>query len=407
MGTEPGSPSAKPSALFLSPEAPYPLTGGGALRSASLLQYLARTHHVDLLMFRQPGHAHPAASLPPGLVRRVFVMDLPSNGRSLAARTIRNGVRVARRVPPLVDRFSGFGGPISQALEGRRYDLGIVEHFWCAPYWEQLSKVCKRMVLDLHNIESVLHARCAEETGGRAALTQAVFAHRIFRDASLKLERRWLPRYSQILATSADDAGQVRAIAPGVRVTVYPNAIPLVPLPPGLDENAENAIVFSGNMEYHPNISAVRFFRRQVWPQLREQWPDLVWRLVGRNPIGVARYTSGDSRIQVIGPVVDAVAELGRARVAVVPILAGSGTRFKILEAWAAGLPVVSTTVGAEGLPARDGHNLLLADGGAAFAEAVTRLLKCSTLRQSLGSAGRLLLEKEFTWEAAWKKLDF
>jgi glycosyltransferase involved in cell wall biosynthesis len=104
---------------------------------------------------------------------------------------------------------------------------------------------------------------------------------------------------------------------------------------------------------------------------------------------------------------VDAVAELGRARVAVVPILAGSGTRFKILEAWAAGLPVVSTTVGAEGLPARDGHNLLLADGGAAFAEAVTRLLKCSTLRQSLGSAGRLLLEKEFTWEAAWKKLDF
>jgi glycosyltransferase involved in cell wall biosynthesis len=329
-------------------------------------------------------------------------MDLPSNGRSLAARAIRNGVRVARRVPPLVDRFSGFGGPISQALDGRRYDLGIVEHFWCAPYGEQLSKVCTRMVLDLHNVESVLHARCAQEPGRAAA-----FAHRVFHQASLQLERRWLPHYWQILATSAADAAQLRAIAPGVRITVYPNAIPLVPLPPALPENAENALVFSGNMEYHPNISAVRFFRSQVWPRLREQWPALLWRLVGRNPAAVARYTSGDPRIEVVGPVENAIAELARARVAVVPILAGSGTRFKILEAWAAGLPVVSTTIGAEGLPARDGHHLLLADGGAAFAEAVTRLLKCSSLRQSLGSAGRLLLEKEFTWDAAWKKLDF
>jgi len=404
LGTESGGPSApchpaRGSALFLSPEAPYPLAGGGALRSASLLHYLARTHHVDLLVFRQPGAPHPAESLPAGLVRRVFVMDLPSNGRSLAARAIRNSVRVARRVPPLVDRFSGFGGPISQALDGRRYDLGIVEHFWCAPYWEQLSKICTRMVLDLHNVESVLHARCAEAPGAPAA-----FAHRVFAEASLQLERSWLPRYSQILTTSAADAAQLRVIAPNVRITVYPNAIPLAPLPPALNENA---LVFSGNMEYHPNISAVRFFGGQVWPRLREQWPDLVWRLVGRNPAAVARYTSGDPRIQVVGPVENAVAELARARVAVAPILAGSGTRFKILEAWAAGLPVVSTTVGAEGLPALDGHNLLLADGAAAFAEAVTRLLKCSSLRQSLGSAGRLLLEKEFTWDAAWKKLDF
>src|SRR5450432_1022419 len=196
LGTESGGPSApchpaRGSALFLSPEAPYPLAGGGALRSASLLHYLARTHHVDLLVFRQPGAPHPAESLPAGLVRRVFVMDLPSNGRSLAARAIRNGVRVARRLPPLVDRYSGFGGPISQALEGRRYDLGLVEHFWCAPYWEQLSKVCTRMVLDLHNIESVLHARCADEPGAPAAFAHAAFAHRVFHRASLKLERYW------------------------------------------------------------------------------------------------------------------------------------------------------------------------------------------------------------------------
>src|SRR5205823_14751781 len=144
-----------------------------------------------------------------------------------------------------------------------------------------------------------------------------------------------------------------------------------------------------------------------IWPRLREQWPRLTWRLVGKNPEAVRQFTSDDPRIEVQGQVGNAIEELARARAAVVPLLTGSGTRLKILEAWAAGLPVVSTTVGAEGLPVSDGEHLLVADGGERFAEAVTRVLACSSLRQQLGSAGRLLLEKEFTWESAWKKLDF
>jgi glycosyltransferase involved in cell wall biosynthesis len=151
----------------------------------------------------------------------------------------------------------------------------------------------------------------------------------------------------------------------------------------------------------------VRFFRREVWPRLRDRWPNLVWRLVGKNPGAVRRYTAGDARIEVAGPVADAVREIARSRVAVVPLLTGSGTRLKILEAWAAGVPVVSTSVGAEGLPVEDGETALLADGAEAFAGAVTRLLTCMELRRKIGGAGRLLLEKEFTWETAWKKLDF
>ena len=135
-------------------------------------------------------------------------------------------------------------------------------------------------------------------------------------------------------------------------------------------------VVFSGNLEYHPNISAVRFFRRRVWPRLRARWPKLRWRLVGKNPRGVAAFTAGDARIEVTGPVPDAVPEIARAKVAVVPLLAGSGTRLKILEAWAAGVAVVSTSVGAEGLDARDGEHLLLADDAASFADAVDRLLR-------------------------------
>ena len=218
------------------------------------------------------------------------------------------------------------------------------------------------------------------------------------------MERAWLPRFSLVLTTSQADAALARGVAPQARVAVYPNALPPTPRPVAGDEEA---IVFSGNMEYHPNLTAVRFFSQEIWPRLRDRWPLLVWRLVGKNPAAVRRYTAGDPRIEIAGPVVDAVCEIAHSRVAVVPLLTGSGTRLKILEAWAAGLPVVSTTIGAEGLPVRDGETALLADGAEAFASAVTRLLTCPELRQKMGDAGRLLLEKEFTWETAWKKLDF
>ena len=395
-------PEIRRSAIVLAPEAPYPLAGGGALRTASLLHYLAQNHAVDLVVFRQPGAPHPAELLPGGLVRRVFVLDLPAHRGSLAARTLRNAVRLARQLPPLVDRFSGFGDAIARHLEGCRYDLGVVEHFWCAPYWRELTPLCRRTILNLHNIESELHQTCAGADGGAAG-----FAHSVFRWASLDLERDWLPRYSLILAASEKDAARARAIAPSAQVSVYPNAIPFTPLPSCAGPGEPQVVAFSGNLEYHPNLSAVRFFQSEVWPYLRRRFPDLVWRVIGKNPQVVKNFTCGDPRIQVTGPVDDAVRELARAQVAVAPLLSGSGTRLKIIEAWAAGLPVVSTTLGAEGLPARDGESLLVADTGPGFAAAVARLLVSPGLRRKLGARGRTLVEQQFTWEAAWKMLDF
>ena len=386
-------------ALLLAPEAPYPLSGGGSLRTASLVEYLGRHYALDLIVFRQPGAAEPGSLLPAGLVQRMTAIDLPATGCGRAARAVRNAVRLARGVPPLVDRFAGFDAQVERAVAGRSYAIGVIEHSWCAPYLERIAGACRRTVLDLHNVESVLHARCAQVEGGAVGL-----AHRIFGEASARFEAEWLPRFGEVLAPSAEDARSVALLAPGARVRVYPNAIPWTPVPP---KTEEQMIVFSGNLEYHPNLSAVRFFAREIWPTLRERWPHLVWRLVGKAPQSVEKLVPVDPRIQLSGPVEDAVAELARAQVAVVPLLAGSGTRFKILEAWAAALPVVSTSIGAEGLPARDGEHLLLADTAAAFADAVSRLLTCKNLRVSVGNSGRLLLEKEFTWVSAWASLDF
>ncbi len=387
-----------PRALFLVPEVPYPTYGGGALRSASLLEYLARRYPVDVIVFREPWASDPKPLFHPAARGEILVLNLPRHHYDPVSRALRNADRMARGVPPLVDRFSGFGGPISAFLRGRSYDVAVVEHFWCAPYLEQISPVSRKTVLDLHNIESVLHERCAATSSGGEAL-----AHHFFSRAARDLEARWLPRYNQILTASTDDERIARSAAPGVNVSVYPNAIPSVPRPTAVEREV---VAFSGNLEYHPNVAAVRYFRDEIWPGLRGKWPSLVWRLIGKNPSAVRREVNGDPRIELLGPVANAIEELAVAKVVVVPLLAGSGTRFKVLEAWAAARAVVSTTIGAEGLPARHGENLFLADGAGPFADAVSRLLASPDLRARLGETGRALLESEFTWEKAWQRLD-
>jgi glycosyltransferase involved in cell wall biosynthesis len=246
-------------------------------------------------------------------------------------------------------------------------------------------------VLDLHNIESELARTHALALHGPARWASQRFAG-MYRN----LEREWLPKFDTLLVTSETDRARVQH--PDVRV--FPNAIPEVPVPQVAEDPA---IVFSGNLEYHPNIEAVRWFAQEIWPHLHTALPDAQWRLIGRNPEAVAHLAHAAT---CTGPVDDAIAELARGRVCVVPLLSGSGTRFKILEAWAAGRAVVSTTIGAEGLGACDGEHLLIADTAEAFANAVVKVWRDEKLRNRLGAAGRALYLERFTWPAVWRQLD-
>jgi len=359
------------SALFLSPEPPVPGSGGGGLRSASLLEYLHRHYSVEVVDFMLSHHS-----------------------KTFAARAWRNALRLARGVPPLFDRYSGYEDQLAARIENKHFDLSVVEHFWCASYAPLLRAHAKTLVLDLHNIESDL-----AETHARVAPWPASWASRRFAEAYRRLEREWLPRFDVILATSEADARRIEH----PRVIVYPNALPEIHLPVVAEEDC---IIFSGNLEYHPNIEAVRWFRSDIWPRIREKSPTLEWRLIGKNPEAVARWTRGDDRIRVIGSVADAVAEIARAKIAVVPLLSGSGTRFKILEAWAAARAVVSTSIGAAGLGGVDERHLLIREGSEAFAAAVLELLQDAPRRAALGQAGRALYLDRFTWQAAWSQLD-
>jgi polysaccharide biosynthesis protein PslH len=366
-------------ALVLSPEAPYPIHGGGQLRTASILEFLRTRYEVEVITFREPGAPEPAF---PADVR-AHTLRLPRHSKTRPARVVRNLNRAVRGVPPLVDRFSGFNDPIGAALAGRHFDVGIIEHFWCAPYWSVLRSVCDRLILDLVDVESVLLWRQAR--GAKAPL------FRRFARCCEKMEREWLRKFDGVMVTSSADAAHI-----GVPAVVYPNTIPLVPVPA---VEKTDCVAFSGNLEYEPNTTAVRWFHREVWPRLRHR---IRWKIIGRNDGAIRHIVAGDDRISVTGPVEDAIRELAACQAAVVPVLAGSGTRVKIVEAWAAALPVVSTTVGAEGLPAEP---MLIADSAERFAAEVERLLDDAELRNRLSAAGRRLYEERFTWHAAWRTL--
>ncbi len=343
------------------------------------------------MFFSEETRPDPRLALPPGLVNDSLLIRLAVHPRNTASRTWRNGWRYVKGIPPLVDRFtaSPAGSRLMAWLNGRHYDVAVVEHFWCSPFADILRPHAGRLVLDLHNIESEWHERMAAQEPWPLA-----HAHRRFAAAAHRLENKWLSKFDTVMVTSAREQRQ-----PGLeRAVVYPNTIPAVPAPAGV---RRPQIVFSGNLEYQPNISAVKWFGEEIWPQLQRRHPGIEWVLVGRRPEAV-RHVLPSGRVRTTGEVAEALPEIAASLVAVVPIRSGSGTRIKILEAWAAGTPVVSTSLGAEGLPS---EALAIADTAEGFAAKVSSLLANEQERLKLAAAGRNAFNMRFTWEAGWKLL--
>ncbi len=392
---EPGQ--RRPRALFLTPEPPYPLHGGGAYRSASLLHYLAGKYDVDLVGFREPGSPHPAAALPVGLAHPIGVIELTPHSRSKTARALRNLNRAVRGVAPLNDRFDRYGVQLDRLLDGRAYEVAILEHFWTAGYARVLAKHSRRIVLDLHNLESEFYGSTAKTAG----MLAAPFFRR-FASAAHRMEKKYLHRFDQLLAPSASDREKIGLVNPRARVVVYPNAIPMKARP---QVAKENVVVFAGNLEYAPNKAGVEYFAALVWPRLRRERPELRWEVVGRNGEAVAAALRGVEGAVLVGPVDDAFPRIAKAKVAVVPVFSGSGTRVKIVEAWAAGTPVVSTPFGAAGLDAVPGEQLYVAEGVSDFFTSISNLLDSSDKQRQLAEAGRRFYEQRYTWEAAWRCL--
>ena len=250
-------------------------------------------------------------------------------------------------------------------------------------------------VLFSHNIETLVWKRqCAV---ARNPLWKAV-CWREYCTTALA-ERRYLNLADHVLTVSDTDRDLFARTIKPAKITVIPTGVDLDFFRPSAGEEQPNTLVFTGSMDYMPNEDGICYFLEQILPRVRFHLPKVALLVVGRRPsprlLKLATMTPG---VEVTGAVDDIRPYVKRGSVYVVPLRVGSGTRLKIFEAMAMGKPIVSTSVGAEGLPVRTEQNILIADSPDAFANAVVRLLLDHSLRSDLGRAARELVVQKHSW---------
>ena len=396
--------------LFLTPQLPYPPRQGRSLRNYNLLRYLAGRHQVSLLSFAEPGTRPQDLAHLSSLCRAVQTVPAP-------VRRLRHRLwtLVASPWPDMAWRLasSDFSRALLAWLRREPQDVLQVEGIEMARYlWalERLGEGSRPLVVfDDHNAEYLLQRRAcltdlAEPRRWPAAAYSFVQWRRLRR-----FERQVSCRADRVVAVSEADAQALSALQPGLRAVVVPNGVDLAayrpdhPPQPGLKRPC---LVFTGKMDFRPNVDAVLWFARQVLPRLWAHCPAAHLYVVGQSPSPRLDALRASERITITGPVDDVRPYIAAADVYVVPLRVGGGTRLKVLEAMAMGRALVSTGLGVEGLPVSDGQELLLADQPGAFAARVAGLLADEGRRRALGERARAFAERDYGWQTIAPRLE-
>jgi glycosyltransferase involved in cell wall biosynthesis len=257
------------------------------------------------------------------------------------------------------------------------------------------------LVLDEHNIEYELYQRMYESEHSLARRVYNYVEYRRFRS----FERRSWQRVDGVLVCSERELPIVREYAADVRAAVAPNGVDLDYFSPDANAPEPGTLVFNGYLDYRPNYDAAVHLVNDIMPVVRTRHPEARLAIVGR-------YLHADLRllrapgVTITGEVPDIRPHVGGASVVCVPIRMGGGTRLKVVEALAMGKPIVSTSLGCEGIAVRAGEQLLIADAPAAFAARILDVLDSPELGASLGRRGRLLVEQEYSWDVAGERVD-
>jgi glycosyltransferase involved in cell wall biosynthesis len=395
--------------LFITPYLGSPAYSGAQRRLEGLMRGLASRHHVSVVSFVEP--VDDAASCSIRATRRYCgeVTVVPNHRYALTTRQKRllqlRSLVSSRSFESFVYRSPALRYAIAGLLESGSYDVVNFEFMHMAVNLPETGGKQRRntiLVLDEHNIEYDLVRRMAGSGAGLDRTLYSVVDSRKLR----REEREAWRRFDGCTTTSERDEDIVRREMPGLRTAVVPNAVDVEFFRTSRANNVEEprTVLFFGRLDYHPNLDGLRFFLNDIFPRLRARHPDVRLRIVGLSiPEIAARAGAG---VEVVGLVDDIRPHLDRASVVVAPLRIGGGTRFKILEAMAMEKAVVSTSVGAEGIDARDGTEILVADAPDCFAAHVGRLFESEALRRRMGQAARSLIARRYSWDHSVDRLE-
>ncbi|MFL6332376.1 MAG: glycosyltransferase [Pyrinomonadaceae bacterium] len=390
--------------LFLAPKECWPPTTGAMLRNYHLAREVARAARVTFLSFGDgAGAPHDGGLTAGGLESPAVwcerVIEVPRRQGYTPSKLLR-GALGSRPVTVLNYTTPEMRRALERALEEGGFDLVQVESIHLSAYLPLLRAAKGRppVVLDWHNVESEVMTRYAARAGG--ALRRA-YARRTARQLA-RLETRALRDFDAHLTVSERDRAQLLALDAGAPAYVVENGVAAAHFADqgSAPEGAPRRILFVGSMDYHANVDAVVAFAREAWPLLAESLPSLTFSIVGREPAAEVRELSALPRVEVSGTVEDVRPFYRGALASVVPLRVGGGSRLKILEAMAAGVPVVSTRLGAEGIEARDGAEIMLAETAVEFREALARLASDDGLRRDIAAAAREFVRSRYDWSS-------
>lgn len=367
--------------LWLTPEFPC-LRSGGQVRQFHLLRHLSRQHQVAVVSLFRPEEDGEVAALAALGVDVVTDRFQPA----LASCRVRSWLRFLFDSRPHLAHvypLARLAPRVREIVPVFQPDLIHLEGLFTS----ELQKVVPGLpvVLDAQNVESVNLGRQQQQlTSPGRRLTSRLDLEKLKR-----WERKWLCRSTGCVAVSAEDAARLRRLAPRTPIYLVPNGVDVPAFAPPVAHPARQGLLFFGALGYAPNGEGLLYFCQKILPAIRATCPEVILTIIGRNAPAAIAALAGFPGVRYRGFVADVRPYLWRAAVCVVPLLAGGGTRLKILEALAAGCPVVSTRVGAEGLPLRPERELLLADDAQIFAEQVVRLLTQPALAAGMATAGR------------------
>lgn len=381
--------------LILSPRQCWPPQSGAKLRDYYFARALGQQASVTYAYFIDPGAA-PLSKADLPFCNAIVAISKP---RAYSPIKIIQSLTGRGALPILNYTSREMMQAVARLTSRERYDVVHLDSIHMTAYADVLSQSpgpVPRTIYNWHNIESELMRRYSGVINTPARRIYAGWTARQLQ----RLEHSILRTGFGHVVCSEREQQQLHGIEPAARIAVIPNGVDTTYFadtqPPGI----RRRIVFVGSMSYYPNIEASVTFARQVWPHLRDRLPGYCLTLAGANPVPAVMELSEIPGVEVTGTVSDLRPYYREALAAIVPLRTGGGTRLKILEAMAAGVPVVSTALGAEGLSVEPGKNMLLAevDNFESWVRALTSLAESEIRRGEITSAALKLVRGQYDW---------
>jgi polysaccharide biosynthesis protein PslH len=392
--------------LYLTQVLPYPLSTGARTRQYYVLRHLSQHHEVTLVSFVRDDDKPEHIAHLQSMCHAVYTAPIErSRRRDLQA--MAKGLLTRQPMIIVRDEFKSMQNLVARLMTETPFD--VVHADQVSMSWYGLMGRGPHRVLDLHNAMYLVTKRLAHNDP--SAIKRLVLRREA--RALARYEAELCAKYDQVIFVTDEDRRLIeqqvmiqRLSVPVDRFTTIPICIDPADKPVVTPADHPRRITSLGVMFWPPNAEGALWFARETWPQLRTQYPEAIFTVIGKNPPDELKQLHGRDNIEVLGFVPDLEQALAETAVLVVPLRAGGGMRVKILDTWCWGLPIVSTTIGAEGLEIRDGENILIADEPAALVQAVSRAYQDHELNQRLRLNGRRWVEDNYDWHQVYTAWD-